>query len=76
LEESLESGAYLVGTAETVRDELVGLRDELGLEYLTIFPHLPRMTQPDTLEQLERFHKEIVPALAGYAAAAPAGTRS
>jgi alkanesulfonate monooxygenase SsuD/methylene tetrahydromethanopterin reductase-like flavin-dependent oxidoreductase (luciferase family) len=75
LEESMESGAYLVGTAEAVRDELVGLRDELGLEYLTIFPHFPRMTQPDTLEQLERFQTEIVPALVGHPAAEPAGIR-
>jgi hypothetical protein len=75
LEESMESGAYLVGTAEAVRDELEGLRDEIGLEYLTIFPHLPRMTQQDTLEQLERFQTEIVPALAGSTAAAPAGMK-
>jgi alkanesulfonate monooxygenase SsuD/methylene tetrahydromethanopterin reductase-like flavin-dependent oxidoreductase (luciferase family) len=64
LEESMESGAWLVGSATTVRDELVRLQDELGVEYLTIFPHFPGMTQADTLVQLERFHAEIMPALA------------
>jgi alkanesulfonate monooxygenase SsuD/methylene tetrahydromethanopterin reductase-like flavin-dependent oxidoreductase (luciferase family) len=63
LEESMASGAWLVGTPDTVRDELVGLQNRLGLEYLTIFPHYPGMTQRDTLIQLERFHTEVMPAL-------------
>jgi alkanesulfonate monooxygenase SsuD/methylene tetrahydromethanopterin reductase-like flavin-dependent oxidoreductase (luciferase family) len=63
LEESISQGSYFVGTADVVRDQLVELKNELGLEYLTIFPHFPGMTQRDTLDQLERFQAEIMPAL-------------
>jgi alkanesulfonate monooxygenase SsuD/methylene tetrahydromethanopterin reductase-like flavin-dependent oxidoreductase (luciferase family) len=63
LEETLEQGAWLVGTPRDVRDELVSLSDELGLEYLTIFPHWPGLTRPDTLAQLDQFHTTVMPAL-------------
>jgi alkanesulfonate monooxygenase SsuD/methylene tetrahydromethanopterin reductase-like flavin-dependent oxidoreductase (luciferase family) len=76
LEESMEMGAYLVGTAESVRNQLVELSHELGLEYLTIFPHFPGMTQHDTLDQLERFQSEIMPALGGAVARQPTALRS
>jgi alkanesulfonate monooxygenase SsuD/methylene tetrahydromethanopterin reductase-like flavin-dependent oxidoreductase (luciferase family) len=66
LEESMASGSYLVGTAATIRCELVEWSRELGLEYLTIFPHFPGMTQRDTLDQLDRFCRDIMPALSGY----------
>jgi alkanesulfonate monooxygenase SsuD/methylene tetrahydromethanopterin reductase-like flavin-dependent oxidoreductase (luciferase family) len=74
LEESISQGSYFVGTADVVRDQLVELKNELGLEYLTIFPHFPGMTQRDTLDQLERFQAEIMPALQSEPAreAAPA----
>jgi hypothetical protein len=71
LEETVELGSWLVGSTDAIRNQLVALREELGFEYLTIFPHLPGMTQVDTLEQLRRFHTEIMPALAEPA---PAGT--
>jgi alkanesulfonate monooxygenase SsuD/methylene tetrahydromethanopterin reductase-like flavin-dependent oxidoreductase (luciferase family) len=76
LEESMASGAWLVGTAEAVRDQLLEWRDELGVEYLTIFPHSPGMTQRDTLNQLERFHTHIMPALNTAAVHAPEPARS
>lgn len=63
LEESMASGAWLVGTAETVRDQLLEWQAELGVEDLVIFPHYPGMTQRDTLIQLERFHAVVMPAL-------------
>ena len=65
LEESMAQGSYVVGTAEQVRAELAGVCDELGVEYLTIFPHFPGMTQSQTLDQLERFQAEVMPALGG-----------
>jgi alkanesulfonate monooxygenase SsuD/methylene tetrahydromethanopterin reductase-like flavin-dependent oxidoreductase (luciferase family) len=65
LEESMESGQYVVGTSEAVRDELVSWCAELEVEYLTIFPHYPGMVQRDTLRQLERFSREVRPALLG-----------
>jgi alkanesulfonate monooxygenase SsuD/methylene tetrahydromethanopterin reductase-like flavin-dependent oxidoreductase (luciferase family) len=63
LEESMAQGSYVVGTAEQVRDALASLCEELGVEYLTIFPHFPGMTQAETLDQLERFHAQVMPAL-------------
>jgi alkanesulfonate monooxygenase SsuD/methylene tetrahydromethanopterin reductase-like flavin-dependent oxidoreductase (luciferase family) len=63
LEDSVGSCAWLVGSLDSVREQLVEMQSELGVEYLTIFPHFPGMTQRDTLVQLERFHAEIMPAL-------------
>lgn len=63
LEETLEQGSWLVGATESVRDDLLSLRDDLGLEYLTIFPHLPGLTRADALDQLERFSTVVMPAL-------------
>jgi alkanesulfonate monooxygenase SsuD/methylene tetrahydromethanopterin reductase-like flavin-dependent oxidoreductase (luciferase family) len=65
LEESMGTGQWVVGAAAAVRDELLELREELGVEYLTIFPHFPGMTQADTLDQLERFDRDVRPALSG-----------
>jgi alkanesulfonate monooxygenase SsuD/methylene tetrahydromethanopterin reductase-like flavin-dependent oxidoreductase (luciferase family) len=76
LEESMASGSWLVGTAEGVRDALVGLCADLGVEYLTIFPHFPGMTQRDTLVQLDRFHAEIMPALSGRTLREPTSART
>ncbi|MBV9329141.1 MAG: LLM class flavin-dependent oxidoreductase [Chloroflexi bacterium] len=67
LEESMEQGSYLVGTSSAVRDELVAMCEQLGVEYLTIFPHYPGMTQRDTLDQLDRFCRDIMPVLSGEA---------
>jgi alkanesulfonate monooxygenase SsuD/methylene tetrahydromethanopterin reductase-like flavin-dependent oxidoreductase (luciferase family) len=63
LEETVEQGSWLVGSISEVREELVRLTDEIGLEYLTIFPHLPGLTRADTLEQLRLFQAEVMPAL-------------
>ncbi|MBV9895307.1 MAG: LLM class flavin-dependent oxidoreductase [Chloroflexi bacterium] len=65
LEDSMEQGQYVVGTAVAVRDELMGWCEQLGVEYLTVFPHYPGMTQSDTLDQLERFSRDVRPALSG-----------
>ena len=65
LEESMAQGAWLVGTAEQVRDQLLGWHADLSFDQLVIFPHFPGMTQRDTLDQLERFHRDVMPALVG-----------
>jgi alkanesulfonate monooxygenase SsuD/methylene tetrahydromethanopterin reductase-like flavin-dependent oxidoreductase (luciferase family) len=67
LEDSMAGGSYIVGTSQMVRDELLGWCRELDVQYLTIFPHLPGMTQRDTLQQLDRFAHEVMPALKGAA---------
>ena len=72
LEESVESGAWLVGNVDSVRDQLIDVQAELGVEYLTIFPHFPGMTRRHTLAQLEMIHAEIMPALTQSAPREPA----
>jgi alkanesulfonate monooxygenase SsuD/methylene tetrahydromethanopterin reductase-like flavin-dependent oxidoreductase (luciferase family) len=72
LEDSMQSGQYVVGTAAQVRDELGRLCEQLSVEYLTIFPHFPGMTQHDTLDQLERFERDVRPALSSELARATA----
>jgi alkanesulfonate monooxygenase SsuD/methylene tetrahydromethanopterin reductase-like flavin-dependent oxidoreductase (luciferase family) len=65
LEESMHNGSYVVGTSAAVRDELAGICEPLGVEYLTIFPHFPGMTQRHTLDQLDRFCRDVMPVLSG-----------
>jgi hypothetical protein len=67
LEESMDNGSYVIGAGEAVRDDLLAMCEPLGVEYLTIFPHFPGMTQRDTLDQLDRFCRDVVPALSGEA---------
>jgi alkanesulfonate monooxygenase SsuD/methylene tetrahydromethanopterin reductase-like flavin-dependent oxidoreductase (luciferase family) len=74
LEESIAQGAWLVGTADEVGEDIAGLQRDLGLEYMTLFPHFPGMVREQAIEQLERFSRDIQPHL--VAAAAPAGARS
>ena len=63
LEQSVRSGDWHVGEVGEIRDQLAELSTELGIEYLTIFPHLPGMRRQDALDQLDQFQGEIVPAL-------------
>ena len=72
LEERMAGKSWIVGTPEEARDTLLAMQEELGLEALIIFPHLPGMRRQDTLEQLHRFCNEIRPALARGAAAGQA----
>jgi alkanesulfonate monooxygenase SsuD/methylene tetrahydromethanopterin reductase-like flavin-dependent oxidoreductase (luciferase family) len=64
LEERMAGKSWVVGTPEQARDTLLEMQEELGFEALLIFPHLPGMRRPETLEQLGRFWAEIRPALA------------
>ena len=36
-------------------------KDELGVEYLTIYPHLPGDPYAKAVEQMERFQTEVMP---------------
>ena len=50
--------------------------EELGLEYLTIFPHFPGMVREQVVDQMERFMAHVAPLLrkrAGEIEAAPPG---
>jgi alkanesulfonate monooxygenase SsuD/methylene tetrahydromethanopterin reductase-like flavin-dependent oxidoreductase (luciferase family) len=63
LEESIAQGAWLVGTADDVGEDIAGLQRELGLEYISIFPHFPGMFREQAIEQIERFARDIKPRL-------------
>jgi alkanesulfonate monooxygenase SsuD/methylene tetrahydromethanopterin reductase-like flavin-dependent oxidoreductase (luciferase family) len=67
LEESIAQGAWLVGTADDVGEQIVELQRDLGLEYLTIFPHFPGMVRDQTIEQMQRFTRDIRPRLSSAA---------
>src|SRR5207248_3355690 len=63
LAESIAQGAWLVGTADEVAEEIAGLQRDLGLEYLSIFPHFPGMVRDQAIEQMERFAGDVKPRL-------------
>ena len=59
----MAQGAWLVGTADEVGEQVQELQRDLGLEYMTIFPHFPGMVRQQAIEQLERFARDIRPRL-------------
>lgn len=69
LEESIEQGTWVVGSASEVAERLAWLQREFGIEHLTIFPHLPGMDRTQVIDQLERFSAHVAPVLHTRAAA-------
>lgn len=69
LEESMAQGAWIIGSGAEVRAQLLALQAEFGIEQLTIFPQLPGMDRPVVLDQLDRFAREVAPALRAAASA-------
>jgi alkanesulfonate monooxygenase SsuD/methylene tetrahydromethanopterin reductase-like flavin-dependent oxidoreductase (luciferase family) len=63
LEDSIRQGAWFVGTAETVAEQIKELQRDLGLSYITIFPHFPGMVREQAIEQIQRFAQDVVPRL-------------
>jgi alkanesulfonate monooxygenase SsuD/methylene tetrahydromethanopterin reductase-like flavin-dependent oxidoreductase (luciferase family) len=61
LEESLENKTMLLGTPEQVAEGVQFYKDLLGLEYLTIFPHLLGDSYKKADEQMARFMGEVMP---------------
>jgi alkanesulfonate monooxygenase SsuD/methylene tetrahydromethanopterin reductase-like flavin-dependent oxidoreductase (luciferase family) len=61
LEESMEQRTMLVGTPQEVAVQVQELRDLLGLEHLTIFPHLIGDPYKKAVEQMARFKEEVLP---------------
>ncbi len=61
LEESMEQQTILVGTPEGVAEGIERFRTLLGVENLTIFPHLIGDPYPKAVEQMDRFMTEVVP---------------
>lgn len=61
LEESLENKTILLGTPEQVAEGVQFYKDLLGIEHLTIFPHLIGDSYKKADEQMARFMEEVVP---------------
>ncbi|HUF99694.1 MAG TPA: LLM class flavin-dependent oxidoreductase [Ilumatobacter sp.] len=63
LEESLENKTILLGTPEQVAEGVQFYRDLLGVENITLFPHLLGDPYKKADEQMARFMQEVVPQL-------------
>jgi len=63
LDESIDNKTILVGTPEDVAAEVQFYKDLLGMEYLTIFPHLLGDSYKKADEQMARFSEEVLPLL-------------
>ena len=61
LEESMAQRTILVGTSEEVAAGVQDFRDLLGVEHLTIFPHLIGDPYGKAVEQMARFVGDVVP---------------
>jgi alkanesulfonate monooxygenase SsuD/methylene tetrahydromethanopterin reductase-like flavin-dependent oxidoreductase (luciferase family) len=61
LEESIDQHTIVVGTPEGVAEGIQTYRDLLGVENLTIFPHLIGDPYKKATEQMARFVEEVVP---------------
>ncbi len=61
LEESIAQKTILVGSPEEVAEGVQFYRELLGVEYLTIYPHLVGDPYSKAVEQMQRFMGEVVP---------------
>ena len=61
LEESMQQRTILVGTADEVAEQVQEYKDLLGLERLTIFPHLIGDPYGKAVEQMQRFMGDVLP---------------
>ena len=61
LEESMAQRTILVGTPEEVAAQVQEYKDLLGIEYLTLFPHLVGDPYSKAVEQMDRFANEVMP---------------
>jgi len=61
LEESMRQRTILVGSVEEVAAQVQELKDLLGVEYLTLFPHLVGDPYSKAVEQMDRFANEVMP---------------
>jgi alkanesulfonate monooxygenase SsuD/methylene tetrahydromethanopterin reductase-like flavin-dependent oxidoreductase (luciferase family) len=63
LEESIEQKTILVGTPEEVAAGVQSFRDLMGVENITIFPHLIGDPYEKAVEQMARFVTDVTPLL-------------
>jgi alkanesulfonate monooxygenase SsuD/methylene tetrahydromethanopterin reductase-like flavin-dependent oxidoreductase (luciferase family) len=62
----------LVGTPETVGDQLAELQESVGLEHMLMYNWLPGLTAAQTRASLELFAEQVIPRFAGARAGAGA----
>lgn len=48
-------------------DNLAQLQDELGVERMTVFQHYPGLVREQVIDQMERFMRDVAPALEAQA---------
>ena len=65
LEESIEQQTILVGTPEEVAAGVQSFRDLMGVENITIFPHLIGDPYEKAVEQMARFVTDVTPSVVG-----------
>lgn len=63
LEQSIEQKTILIGSPEEVAEGVQHYRDLMGVENLTLFPHLIGDPYSKATEQMSRFMTEVVPLL-------------
>lgn len=72
----LDSGLYAIGTAESVRDQLVAQWETFPAEFITLIYHYAQIPKDKTIENIIAFNEVVKPALdeitasAGHVAAA------
>ena len=66
----LDSGLYAIGTAESVRDQLVAQWETFPAEYITLIYHYAQIPKDKTIENIIAFNEVVKPALDEITAAA------
>ncbi len=61
LEESMKQRTILVGSPDGVAEQLQTYKDLLGIEHLTVFPHLLGDSYAKATEQMDRFMNDVLP---------------
>ena len=61
LQESIDQKTILLGTPEDVAEGVQYFRDLMGVENITIFPHLLGDPYEKAVEQMARFKDEVLP---------------
>ena len=66
----LGSGLYAVGTAESVRDQLMSQWEQMPAEYITLIYHYAQMPKDKVIQNMKEFNDVVKPALDEITAAA------
>ncbi|MEK9662223.1 MAG: hypothetical protein VW644_10900, partial [Alphaproteobacteria bacterium] len=59
----LSSGLYCIGTAESVRDQLVAQWEQMPAEYITLIYHYAQMPKDKVIQNMREFNEVVKPAL-------------